>query len=198
MRLHPDTLARFRAGEREAFALVVGELGPMVRGIVCRFWKRPWEQEDAMQEIWIHAFRNRGAIDPSRPDDLPGWVAVLSHRRCIDLLRARNPAAPVPDDPTGALEAIELAATQQRTVEDAALAAAVERFRDGLAPAWRLFFDAWFVKGLGFPEAAAALGISRIRCKYMRKVIAAKARRDPTILAAIGRQLEDDDVAPEA
>jgi RNA polymerase sigma factor (sigma-70 family) len=169
----------------------------MVRGIVSRFWKRPWEQEDAMQEIWAHAFRNRDAIDPSRPDDLPGWVAVLSHRRCVDLLRARNPAAPAPDDPSDVLEAMETASSPQRTAEDAALAAAVERFRDTLAPAWRLFFDAWFVKGLAYPEVAAALGISRIRCKYMRKVIAGKARRDPTIMAAIGRELEDHDVASE-
>ena len=45
---------------------------------------------------------------------------------------------------------------------------------------------------------AAALGISRIRCKYMRKVIASRARRDPAIMAAIGRAVEDADVAPEA
>jgi len=151
-----------------------------------------------MQEIWAHVFRNREAIDPSRPDDLPGWVAVLSHRRCVDLLRARNPAAPLPDDPTVALEAMEIRATPEHAAEEAALAAAVGRFRDGLDPAWRLFFDAWFVKGLALPEVAAALGISRIRCKYMRKVIASKARRDRAIMAAIGRAMEDADAAPEA
>ena len=93
---------------------------------------------------------------------------------------------------------METASTQERTVEEAALAAAVDRFREGLAPAWRLFFDAWFVKGLAYPDVAAALGISRIRCKYMRKVIASRARRDPAIMAAIGRAVEDADVAPEA
>jgi RNA polymerase sigma factor (sigma-70 family) len=198
LRLLPETLARLRAGEREAFALVVAELTPMVRGIVSRFWRRPWDQEDAMQEIWAHAFRSREVIDPSRPADLPGWIAVLSHRRCVDLLRARNPAAPAPDDPGEVLAAVEQAPAQQRTAEEVALAAAVERFRAGLGPAWRLFFDAYFVKGLAYPEIAGALGITRLRCKYMRKVLAGKAMRDPTIMAAIGRAVEGDDVASDA
>lgn len=181
-----DTLERFVAGGRDGFTRVMREYGPLVHGIVRRFFTSPFEQEDAMQEIWTHAYRNRGALDPARAEAFPGWLAVLARRRAIDLLRSRDPAAadrPAADEelPDPAVEP-----AQQDAVEQAELARAVEGFRATLEPGWRAFFDLHFVHGAPYPLVAHQLGISRIRCKYMRKVLARRAMKDRDLMAALG------------
>ena len=181
-----DTLERFVAGGRDGFTLVMREYGPLVRSIVKRFFTSPFEQEDAMQEIWTHAYRNRGALDPARAEAFHGWLAVLARRRAIDLLRSRGPAAA--DPPDAGEEIAELAAepAQEDAVERAELARAVEGFRAALEPGWRAFFDLHFVHGTPYRLVADQLGISRIRCKYMRKVLARRAMKDPDLMAALG------------
>ena len=181
-----DTLERFVAGGRDGFTRVMREYGPLVRSIVRRFFTSPFEQEDAMQEIWTHAYRNRGALDPARAEAFSGWLAVLARRRAIDLLRSRDPAAAGP--PPADEEVAELATepAQEDAVERAELGRAVEGFRAALEPGWRAFFDLHFVHGAPYPVVAHRLGISRIRCKYMRKVLARRAMKDPDLMAALG------------
>jgi RNA polymerase sigma factor (sigma-70 family) len=189
--LAPETLERFRAGDRRAFEEVVRACLPLVRAIVARFWPGAFEQEEAMQEIWVHAFRQRLALDPSRAEAFPGWLAVLARRRCIDLLRQSGARSPPGAEEGVAAEVVEDAAPvppeQHARAELAALSAAVDAFRGRLDPPWRRFFDLHFVEGLAYAEIAEALSISRLRCRYMRKVLAGRAMRSPELMAALGR-----------
>lgn len=182
-----ETLERFRAGDREAFARVMRDFGPLVHSVVARCFTSPFEQEEAMQEIWTHAYRNRDALDPERAEAFPGWLAVLARRRTVDLLRVRNPAAAAAEDADEALSALPVEPEQHGDAERGELARAVEGFRATLAPGWRAFFDLHFVRGTPYPEVALELGISRLRCKYMRKVLADRAMQDPELMAALGR-----------
>ncbi len=181
-----DTLEQFVAGGPDGFARVMREYGPLVRGIVSRFFTSPFEQEDAMQEIWTHAYRNRGSLDLERAEAFPGWLAVLARRRAVDLVRSRNPAAAGALDGDEALDQVAVEPAQHGAMERAELARAVEGFRAGLEPGWRAFFDLHFVRGVPYPLVAGELGISRIRCKYMRKVLARRAMEDPELMAALG------------
>lgn len=141
-----------------------------------------------MQEVWVHAWRNRSSLDLGRVETFSGWLAVLARRRCLDLLRAAaNPAEPGPEEPEALLRWLEEPPTQQAVPEAAQLHAAVEAFVRRLRPGWREFFELHFVEGLPYGEVAPRLGISKLRCKYMKKVLAAKARRDPGLREALGR-----------
>ena len=179
------TLVKFRAGDAQAFAAVVEAYGPLVRGAVSRYWRGAFEREEAMQEIWVHAYRGREALDPDRLDTFSGWLAVLVRNRCLDLLRraAAEPAATEAE----ALAWLETPPEQEASVEQAELRRAVAAFTARLKPAWRDFFELHFVRGFDYADVTERLGIGRLRCRYMRKVLAARARRNRALLAALGR-----------
>ncbi len=163
------------------------EFGPLVRSIVVRYFRGAFEREDAIQEVWLHAFRNRAALDPTRAADLPGWLGVLARRRCLDLWRRR------PDEVLGTEpvlsndEALPEAALQVAATEAWELQQAVIAFEGRLQPAFREFFRLHFVEGLPDEDVVARLGISRLRGKYLKRVLAERARKDAALLSALGR-----------
>src|SRR5437868_14290742 len=46
--------------------------------------------EDILQEIFMQLWRNPGAFDASRGNLAP-WLAVISRKRAVDVLRKRRP-----------------------------------------------------------------------------------------------------------
>jgi RNA polymerase sigma-70 factor (ECF subfamily) len=191
--LPASTVERFRAGEADAFAEVIRMLAPRVRAIARRYLPSPFQQEEAMQEVWVHAFRQREALDPERAAQFDGWLLTLARRKVIDVARqiGRQPtpveeAEELPDDGAPAVDAVE-----RRELGEAAAA-----FAERLEPDWRDFFELHFVQGLEYAEVAQRLSISRLRCKYMKKVIAARARRYRPLLEALDRMQSRGDDAP--
>lgn len=153
-----------------------------------RYWPGAFQREEAMQEIWVHAFKRRESLDPSRLDEFGAWFTALARNRCIDLLRREGrEIGPDIDDPTTALERAHTAPAQEQVVESAELNEAVEAFLAKLDPQWRMFYELNFVLGLGYGEISQRLSISRTRCKYMKRVLVGRARRDARLLEAIGR-----------
>ncbi len=181
-----QTLERFRLGDAHAFRQILERYGPLVRAAVSRFWKGAFEREEAMQEVWTHVYRNREALDLERASSFSGWLAVLTRRKCIDLLRKTDEAAEATEE-----EALDwLAAAepeQQSQVENHELDEAVREFKHKLQPRWREFFELHFVRGLDYEEVCERLGIYKLRCKYMGKVLAGGARKNARIMAALGR-----------
>src|SRR5512143_3594323 len=122
------TLEKFRAGDAQAFAAVVEAYAPLVRGAVSRYWRGAFEREEAMQEIWVHVYRGREALDPARLDTFSGWLAVLVRNRCFDLLRrpAAEPVAAATEPE--ALAWLDEPPAQEASVEQAELRQAVAAF----------------------------------------------------------------------
>lgn len=181
------TLRRFKEGEATAFAEVVRAFTPLMRGVTARYWKGTFEREEAMQEIWLHVFRHRDALDLARAGAFAGWLAVLARRRCIDLLRHRVDLVPLDDvDEAEALFWLTAPAEAQPG-EDAELVRAVGAFKARLDPVWRQFFELHFVEGLDYAEIGVRMKIGKLRCKYMRKVLGERARRNAALMAALGR-----------
>ncbi len=188
MRLTRDPLARFRAGEARAFAELVREFDPLVRKTVGLFFRGTFEREDAMQEVWAHVFKNRDSLDPTRSEAFPGWLAVLARRKCVDLRRRdRRTSSSSTDEEQAGLLALAAPPDQELAAEAVQLERAVVAFRAGLRPGWKEFFELHFVGGLPYEEVAERLGISRLRCKYLKRVLASQASRDPDLRAALGR-----------
>jgi hypothetical protein len=48
----------------------------------------------------------------------------------------------------------------------------------------------YFVEGLDYEEVSRRLDIGKLRCKYMRKVLALRARRSRPLMAALGQLRE--------
>lgn len=160
---------------------------PLVRRAVARHFRSEFEREEAMQEIWLHVFRQRETLDPGR-GSLSGWLAVLARRRCIDLLRQAREPVELADaaEQADAAAWLESRPEQEVAAESAELMRAVESFRSRLEPRWQRFFDLHFVEGLDYEEIGKRLGIGKLRCKYMRKVLALRARRSKPLMAALG------------
>lgn len=182
------TLHRFRDGDAAAFVEIMQKYQPLIRGAVARYFRSEFEREEAVQEIWLHVFQKRSTLDPARLESFSGWLAVLTRRRCIDLLR--RPLDPVDEGEATALLWLESVPEQETAAETTELFHAVESFRARLKPLWRRFFDSYFVEGLDYEEIGKRLAIGKLRCKYMRKVLALRARRAKPLMAALGQFVE--------
>lgn len=188
--LPADVLARFRRGDPDAFSAVVKSFSPLIRAIVNRFWSGPFEQEEAMQEVWTHVYDQRERFDLDRVDRFRGWLAVVARNRCIHLLRkAGREAVEISDDELDQIQ--DLDADTARPAMNAQLREAVEAFTSGLDKPWRTFFELHFVQGLDYAEISQRLSITKIRCKYMKKVLIGRARKNRALREALG-QVESD------
>jgi RNA polymerase sigma factor (sigma-70 family) len=188
LRVDTAVLDGFRQGEPRAFEAVVRAYLGTVRAVVSRFFSRPFMQEEAMQEVWTHVYRQRVALDPERYDQVAAWLAVLARRKCIDLLRQQG-RSPALVDAAADLQADRGfdPPEQVASVERSELLAAVAAFKRKLRPGWRAFFELHFEQGFGYPEVAERLGIGRIRCKYMKRVLVGRAKRNRALMGVLGR-----------
>lgn len=183
-----ETLEGFRSGESATFTEVMRAYTPMLRSIVSRYWRGAFQREEAMQEIWARAYRQRESLDPSRLSEFAAWLATLARNRCIDLLRKQGrEIGPGFEDPSRDLESLPANGAQERSVEASDLQAAVDAFAQKLPSKWRSFFDLHFKKGLGYEEIAGKLNINRARCKYLKRVLVKKARKNMKLVEALGR-----------
>lgn len=177
------TFERFQQGDAAAFAEVMRAYMGIVRRVVSTFFRDVFSQEEAMQEVWLHVYAKRASLDVERWPEFPGWLSTLARRRCLDLLRQAGVPEPVDD--------IESLVVDHEPppdlVAEGELRAAVDDLKAKLEPQWASFFQLCFVEGLPYEEIAPKLGISKLRCKYMKKVLIARARRHRPLLEALGR-----------
>ncbi|MBN2493084.1 MAG: sigma-70 family RNA polymerase sigma factor [Deltaproteobacteria bacterium] len=169
-------------------AQVIRVFTPLVRSIVCRYWKSEFEREEAAHLVWLKAYEKRMDVDPDQSETFAGWLATLARHRCIDRLRRQGrQIGPDRDDPQVSLERATEPARAEELVQRKQLQAALEGFASGLEADWRRFFQLHFQQGLDYSQVAAELGISVRRCKYLKKVLVQKARRHTPLLQALGR-----------
>lgn len=154
-----------------------------------RFFRSPFEQEEAVQEALLQVFKARQQIDPLRADALTAWVMTVAERRMIDLVRAASVRPQALAEGEGDLPNEPAAErTPEDDARDAELARIVSALEAKLKPAWRPYFRAVFVEGRDFDEAREALGIGRLRAKYLKKVLMLRLRGHGPLLEVLGRR----------
>lgn len=175
--LHEDRslLQAFRRGDAEALAHVyrahVQRLAQYLRAGFAtdaagsRFTglARACELEDAVQEVFVRAFRDeaRRSYDGVRPFE--GWLLGIAHNYVISELRPRRlPIVPLTAElgqqhPAGVSTDAE--------VEDRELDALVKAFVTTLDPRETGVYRARFEKQLSQEQAAQALGLTRIQVR---------------------------------
>jgi RNA polymerase sigma-70 factor (ECF subfamily) len=182
VRVDRDTEQRFRLGEREAFAAVYDAHAGVVRALVGRYFSRPFEREEAVQEVWLLVHRVAGSFDAGRGELLP-WLRTVASNRCKELLRARG-RRPDASAELGEAEP-DAGPSPEDVARDARVRDAVTRFEAGLSPEEAKVFRLSLIEERAHDETARAAGVSVRRCKYLRMKLLVRAAADPVLRAAL-------------
>ncbi len=154
-----------------------------VRRWVSRFFKSPFEQEEAVQEAWLMVHRMLGSYDVNK-GPLPPWLRTVTANRCRELLRAkgRRPDATVPIDDDH--DALWLDAPgPDDAVLRTKLREAVERFAATLDAEEAKVLRHGLIEESSLEELAKALGVNVRRSKYLKLKLLQRAAADPALKA---------------
>jgi RNA polymerase sigma-70 factor (ECF subfamily) len=185
-RFPQELLTRFVAGEKEAFDRVFVELRRDMFLVVQRFFRGPFDQEEAFQEVWLQLHRARSQLDVNRYQEFVGWARQVARNRCVDLVKARQrrPEVPVEDlEPAGDPSQLE-------AVADAKLRHELSGFVDRLDDEQQRFFQLCFRDELSHEEIAGRLSISVRRSKYLKKKILERMVKNPGLRRLAGEAIE--------
>ena len=160
-----ELVARCRAGDDEAWALLVERFSRFVNAIAAvGFRLPPHEAEDVFQEVFARAYehldglREDGAVRP--------WLAQLTRRLCIDTIRARTREQPTEEIFEGGVVDERLASIDEAMTIHAAL--------EGLSDNCQEILDRFFARDesyrtigeeLELPAGTIASRISRCLTK---------------------------------
>lgn len=173
---------RFRAGDREAFLKIYDAYAAQLRPLVGRFFFRPFEREEAFQEVWLQVHRAAASYDANRGALLP-WLRTVAANRCKELLRARG-RRPEPDVP---LHDGDLVAETdpERATRETRMHVAIARFEATLSPDEAKVFRWSLVEERSHDEVARLSGMSARRCKYLRMKLLLRAAADRELRQAL-------------
>lgn len=175
---------RAQAGDQVAFADLVGRYTGAIYNQAYRMLNNAQEAEDAVQEVFLRAYRRLDSYDPERR--FVTWLLTIGSNYCIDRLRRRRMSWITLDDVAFWLTSTEagpersaLEGEQQRHVQ-AALQQLPESYRS--VTVLRYWCD------LSYLEIAAALNLTEATVKT-RLHRARKMLRD--VLGTDGEDLWD-------
>lgn len=177
-----------RQRDAAAFEALVRAFMPRVRRMAMQYFQSPFEQEDAVQEAFTHLYAHLEAVDPLRVESLPGWVVTSARNRMLDLARQKRPTVSI--EVTDEVLGEEDAKGPERVIS-AELQGVLTRFEEKLKPAYRAYFRAVFVEGRDWEEARLALGLSRLRTKYLKSVLLKLLQRHGPLLEVLGRRRDE-------
>jgi RNA polymerase sigma factor (sigma-70 family) len=179
-----DLVTRASHGDERAWGALVERYSPLIWSICRRYRLGDADAEDAVQSVWLRAADQLGAIrDPAA---LPGWLATVTRRECLRVLRAvpgpltarHGPdAETIPDEQAWTAEQ-ELLAAERHTALRAA-------FSD-LPPSDRRLIRLLIQDPpVSYTEISAQLGIPIGSIGPTRRRCLDKLRRHPAIAALI-------------
>lgn len=182
-------LARAAAGEAAAFDLLVGRWNNRVFRLALRFFRRPEDAEEVVQEVFMKLYRTAAGYRSEAPFE--HWLLRIATLACVDRLRDRrrrpeSVLADVTSDAGSWLDAALTGAALEAQQTEAARMLATDLLAT-LSPKDRMVLVLLDLEGLSAREVAAATGSTRAAVK----VRAFRARRALRRLAtAIGRRPE--------
>ena len=101
-----ELVRRCRAGDDAAWAALVERFSRYVYAICVQgFRLSPQDAEDAFQDVFARAFTQLATLRDA--DAVRAWIAQLTRRTCIDLLRRTRTEVPVDELEVGADEVLE-------------------------------------------------------------------------------------------
>ena len=178
--IEPELVVRFVAGDQEAFSSVFERLQTDLFHLVRRYFFGAFDQEEALQEVWLKLYRMRDRFDVNRSPEFIPWIRQVARNRCLDLLKERGRSHEVPVADTE--QSCE--PSQLEELADRRLQQALADFKAGLDAEEAQVFQLCFVEELAHEEVAAKAGISVRRSKYLKKKLLARLTRSARLRSA--------------
>ncbi len=149
-------------GDRAAYARLLSEMLPVLRGVVSRKWRQTQDVEDIVQEVLISIHAVRHTYDPNRP--FMPWLMTITARRIVDAARSagsRSRHETLVDEIPETFQDEVAKIGQEHSDDQEAVRMALSVLPDGQREA----VDLVKLKGLTLQEAAAASGKSVVSLK---------------------------------
>ncbi len=156
-----DLVNRACAGDQSACATIVQRYTGILYNQAYRMLGDAFEAEDAVQEVFLRAFRNLKSYDPSRR--LVTWLLTIGSNYCIDRLRRRRFNWLTLED-----VAFWLPSTQpgpERSALQSAQREAVQRALQRLPESYRGVTVLRYWYDLSYDEIGAILGLTEATVK---------------------------------
>jgi RNA polymerase sigma-70 factor, ECF subfamily len=147
-----ELIERIADGDRPAFEELYRRYARPILGLALRRLGDRGRAEDASQEAFVAIWRSARTYDPSRGNGAPWLYAVARNAITDGLRRTPEPAADVPDGPSGGPD-------PSAEAEDAWRAWRVHRALETLPPNERTVIEVAYWRGLSQSEIAELLGI---------------------------------------
>jgi RNA polymerase sigma-70 factor (ECF subfamily) len=162
-------------GDAAAYARLLRECAPFIRALARRRFRDEDAVEDAVQDVLLSLHRARQAYDPKRP--FTPWLAAITERRCIDLLRKRMRVSAHETADDGAYETFADPGSNKE-VEAGAAAQLVMSLVESLPPSQREALELVKLKELSLAEASAVSGqsVGGLKVGVHRAIKALRAR----------------------
>ena len=177
-----DLLTRAGNGDKQAWDALVVRYAPLIWSICRRYRLGDTDTEDVGQSVWLRLVDHLHRI--REPAALPGWLATVTRRECLRVLRARAPMASyvldaetVPDERAGTAEQELLAAERHAALREA--------FGDLPLRGQRLILLLTQDPPVPYAEISARLGIAVGSIGPNRLRYIDQLRRHPAITALI-------------
>jgi RNA polymerase sigma-70 factor (ECF subfamily) len=174
-----DAWARLMAaaqdGDRASYDRLLREIVPFIRAIVVQQHRAPDRADDVVQDVLLTLHRVRHTYDPSR--SFRNWLATITRRRSIDMLRRKGRTAAQEINDERAYETFadprankEVQAADRTAGLAAAIAALPERQREAVT--------LLKLKEMSLAEASQATGtsIAALKVNVHRAIKALRAR----------------------
>lgn len=149
-----------------------------------QYFRSPFEQEDAVQEVFTHLYSHLDSVDPLRAETLPGWVVTSARNKMLDLTRQKRPE---PHVELTEFDGGEEDALGPELVASEELKTVLARFEEKLSPKHQAYFHAVFVDGRDWDEARESLGLGRLRTKYLKSVLLKRLQKHGPLLELLGK-----------
>lgn len=175
---------RAQAGDQRAFADLVGRYTGAVYNQAYRMLNNAQEAEDAVQEVFLRAYRRLDTYDPGRR--FVTWLLTIGSNYCIDRLRRRRMSWLTLDDVAFWLTSGE--AGPERRALESERQRHVQRALQQLPESYRSVTVLRYWQDLSYLEIAGALSLTEATVKT-RLHRARKMLRD--ILGTDGEELWD-------
>jgi RNA polymerase sigma-70 factor (ECF subfamily) len=179
-------VARARAGDREAFRVLVEKHSRNVFRLAFRMTRNEEDAEDVVQETFLKAYRNLDRF--AGRSEFSTWVHSIAANCALDLIRRRAPREERKQPlETETLEAAANSASPERALFGSEVGSQVARSLDRLTVMERSAFVLRHFEGRTIAEISRTLGVRSGAAKNCVFRAVAKLRRDLGSLAEIAR-----------
>jgi RNA polymerase sigma-70 factor (ECF subfamily) len=146
-----------QSGEQSSYEQLLREITPFVRTLARRYCQHLQDLEEMVQETLLCVHRVRHTYDPQRP--FSPWLAAITQRRAIDVLRSRRRVSHYEAADVEALETFATPGTNQE-LEGVRSAEELQALLQHLPARQREAMEALKLRELSLAEASQASGQS--------------------------------------